>query len=684
MKQGETSVSRARAQVLRLLFPLGVFSLVVNLLLLVVPLYMLQIYDRVLPTQSTATLTYLSIIAVGALIVLGLLEVVRALMASRAAQRLESTVGADALVVSMMSGRATQGDIQPLRDLSAIKQFVSSRAIFNLIDLPFAPLFIGILYLVHPALFLLTLGGAAILLLLALFNQWLVSRPQRESGDNAMQAQMTAQALTRNSESLRAMGMIDAAVRRWGEAQARSMQAHGQVDGRNAVLTGISRTIRMGLQVAILGYGAWLVLAGEMTAGMIFASSIISGRALQPIDQVIGGWRQYTSTWTAWKRVQAQVGAMNTGRTYTPMPAPRGVLSVENVSVRNPSGRVDQPILDRVSMRLQPGQVLGVLGPSGSGKSTLVRVLTGAVVPAAGAVRLDGSDLRNWDPSVLGRHVGYVAQEVELLPGTIASNIARLDPEPDPAKLQAAAEAAQVTDLIKSLPGGFDTPVGLGGMGLSGGERQRIALARAFYGDPAILILDEPNASLDEGGERALFLAVLAAKKAGRTVVMVSQRSMPTALTDLLLHLVDGRVDYFGEPKAFYEKREAFMREREEKRRAAARAAQGRGRGSDEGTAAEQGGPRAVPQSVPRSAKVLPGPGSAARTAPERSVSGRPVSERAANDRPAPQNEATNEPLNEARQNGEEPAASPAPLPTPRPRRLGPVARKRQRREDTG
>ena len=360
-------VSQVRGQIARLLLPLGIFSLVVNLLLLVVPLYMLQIYDRVLPTQSTATLTYLSIIATGALVVLGLLEVVRAVMASRAATRMEATLGADALVVSMMSGRATQGDIQPLRDLGAVKQFVSSRAIFSLIDLPFAPLFIGILYLIHPALFLLTLGGAVVLLMLAVFNQWLVSKPQKLSGERSMQAQSNAQSLTRNAESLRAMGMIDAAVARWGAAQSESMDAHGSVDGRNAVMTGISRTIRMGLQVAILGYGAWLVLGGEMTAGMIFASSIISGRALQPIDQVIGGWRQFVQSWAAWKRVSSSLERLQTDRQYTPMPEPKGVLSVENVSIRNPSGRADKPILNQISLRLQPGQAMAVLGPSGSG-----------------------------------------------------------------------------------------------------------------------------------------------------------------------------------------------------------------------------------------------------------------------------------------------------------------------------
>ena len=593
------SLQSARNGIVRLLLPLGVFSLVVNLLLLVVPLYMLQIYDRVLPTQSMDTLRFLSIIAVGSLVVLGLLEVVRAMMASRAATRMEKQLGADALLTSMMSGRATQGDIQPLRDLSAIKQFVSSRAIFNLIDLPFAPLFIAILYLIHPALFLLTLAGAAVLLLLAVLNQWIVAKPQRESGEKSMAAQATAQALTRNSESLRAMGMVEAAVNRWGAVQAESMQHHSTVDARNAVLSGISRTIRMGLQVAILGYGAYLVLQGQMTAGMIFASSIISGRALQPIDQVIAGWRQYVSTWAAWTRLGRSVAVVDMEREFTPMPEPRGLLTVENVTIRNPSGRADAPILDRVSMRLEPGQVLGLLGPSGSGKSTLARVLVGAVVPDAGVVRIDGSDLRNWDPAVLGRQVGYVSQEVELLPGTIASNIARLDPEADPQKLQAAAERAQVTDLIKSLPGGFDTPVGPGGMGLSGGERQRIALARAFYGDPKIVVLDEPNAALDEQGERALYLAMLAAKQAGATVVIVSQRNMPVKLTDLVMHLVDGRVDYFGEPQPFYDKREEFMAKRREaaRKEAAARRAQMQG-GAQTGSKPSTDQPAAPPMRV--------------------------------------------------------------------------------------
>ena len=640
-QRGPARISQVRGQIARLLLPLGIFSLVVNALLLVVPLYMLQIYDRVLPTQSTATLTYLSLIATAALVVLGLMEVVRAVMASRAATRMEATLGADALVVSMMRGRATQGDIQPLRDLSSVKQFVSSRAVFSLIDLPFAPLFIAILYLIHPALFLLTLAGVVVLLGLALINQWLVSKAQRTSGENSMRAQAHAQALTRNSESLRAMGMIDAAVSRWGEAQAQSMHAHGTVDGRNAVMSGISRTVRMGLQIAILGYGAWLVLAGEMTAGMIFASSIISGRALQPIDQVIGGWRQYVQTWSAWKRIGAALAPLQTDRTYTPMPEPKGVLSVENLTVRNPVGRPDQPILDRVSLRLQPGQALAVLGPSGSGKSTLVRALIGAVAPDLGVVRLDGSDMRNWDPAAIGRNIGYVAQEVELLPGTIASNIARLDPEPDPDKLQQAAERAEVTNLIKTLPGGYDTPVGAGGMGLSGGERQRVALARAFYGNPKLLILDEPNASLDEAGERALHRAVATARRAGATVVMVSQRDLPLEVADLVLHMVDGKVDYFGEPEPFYKKRAEFRREQKQRRRAAAEAQVRRLREESGGSPAPER--KAAPQPAPQTAPV-------------------PVAKLAETSEPAPVQTAPAE---------------------PKPKKLGPVARKRLKRQQS-
>ena len=459
-------------------------------------------------------------------------------------------------------GRATQGDAQALRDLGSLRQFLASRAVFALIDLPFAPLFIVVLWFIHPALFIITLVGALVLFGLALLNQWVISKPARVAGEKQMGALSQAQALTRNAESLRAMGMVEAGVNRWGSAQAESMQASGVVDTRNAVLSGISRTLRMGLQIAILGYGAWLVLAGEMTAGMIFASSIISGRALQPIDQVIGGWRQYVASWSAWKRLRDRLTTVDLERKYTPMPDPKGLITLENVSVPTPGGRPDQPILDRVSMRLEPGKTLGLVGPSGSGKSTLARVIVGALVPPVGAVRLDGSDLRNWDPVMVGRHVGYVAQEVELLPGTIAQNIARLDAEPDPAKLQRAAERANVTDLIKTLPGGFDTPVGLGGIGLSGGQRQRIALARAFYGDPQVIVLDEPNASLDEQGEAALFKAVMDAKREGTTVIVVSQRAMPKSLVDMVMRVVAGRVDFYGPVEEY----EARMKEAQAKR----------------------------------------------------------------------------------------------------------------------
>ena len=548
------NLEQAKAGLTRLLWPLGVFSLVANLLLLTTPLYMLQIYDRVLTSQSMDTLVFLSIIAGGALVVLGLMEIVRPILASRAAARLETTLGADALLASMVQGRATQGDTQVLRDLGQVRQFLASRAIFALIDLPFAPLFIAILWFIHPALFVLTIAGAAILFLLAIVNQMIVAKPSKTAQDKSMLAHGQATALARNAESLRAMGMVEAGVTRWGAAQADALNANGVVDGRNAVLSGISRTIRMGLQVAILGYGAYLVLQGDMTAGMIFASSIISGRALQPIDQVIGGWRQYVASWAAWKRVRDRLGAIDFDREYTPMPEPKGLLTAENVSVPTPGGRPDQPILDRISMRLEPGQTLGLVGPSGSGKSTFARALVGAVAPPIGAVRLDGTDLRNWDPLAVGRFMGYVAQEVELLPGTIAQNIARLDPEPDPQKLQRAAERAQVTELIKQLPQGFDTLVGPGGMGLSGGERQRIALARAFYGDPRILVLDEPNAALDERGEAAFYKAVMDARRAGTTIVVVSQRAMPKKLVDMVMRIANGRVDFFG-PVDEYEKR---------------------------------------------------------------------------------------------------------------------------------
>ncbi len=544
-------LERAKSEFRQVLLALALFSLVINLLMLTMPLYMLQIYDRVLPSRSTDTLTFLTIIAVTALVVFGLLEGVRNLIAARAALRLDTTLGAETLSAVIRQGKATQGDIQPLRDLAAIRTFISSRVVFALLDLPFSPIFIAILYFIHPHLFWITLTGAVVLALVALVSQRTNAAAMSQSANSHNEALGAAQAFARNSESLQAMGMVEDGISIWGRANAAALIAQDAAAKRSAFLTGLSKTLRICLQVAVLGYGAYLVLEGQMTAGMIFASSIISGRGLQPIDQVIGGWRQYVVAWSAWLRLNSVLATNNKPAAQIKMPDVKGQVSVEGLVVAAPGSSIDSAMLKRVSFSLQQGESLGIVGPSGAGKSTLARVLVGAVVPLAGQVRLDGVEILQWDSEDLGHQIGYLSQEVELLPGTVANNIARLSRDADSEKILAAAHKAGVHEMILRLPAGYDTVLGLGGFALSGGQRQRIALARAFYGDPKLVILDEPNANLDEAGDAALSRALKAASENKATVMLVTQRLQILKSVDMILRLHAGAVDFFGSKDEF-------------------------------------------------------------------------------------------------------------------------------------
>ena len=547
------NLDRARSHFRRVLFLLAAFSLVVNLLLLAMPLYMLQIYDRILPSRSMDTLLFLSIIAGGALIVLGLLEAVRSVLASRAGARLEADLGTDALLASMERSRNGETDIETVRHLATVRQFISSRMLFALLDFPFAPIFIAILYIIHPTLFWLTLAGAAVLFVLAIINQRLSRGASNRASENLGSAMSMAQSLARNAHTLQSMGMTQDGVRLWGRNNSQALIHQGTVDFRSAIMTGISRAFRMGLQIAILGVGALLVLNYEMTAGMIFAASIISGRALQPIDQVIGGWRQFAMTLESWRALKAAL-AKHSGdadEAKTLMQEPEGHIAVKDALVLNPSGMGAAPILNRISFELQPGTVLGVVGPSGSGKSTLARLIVGVQKPNSGTIRIDGTEVQNWNNEQLGRNIGYLSQDVELLPGTVKENIARLSDQPDDLAVLDAARKAQVHALIQNLPQGYDTRIGPGGLGLSGGQRQRIGLARAFYGDPKIMVLDEPNANLDDDGELALRKALAATRSAGVTVIIVTQRKQVLNVVDKILRLHSGSLDYLGTREEF-------------------------------------------------------------------------------------------------------------------------------------
>lgn len=540
-------VKKAISDFKRLLWVVAFFSLFSNLLMLAIPLYMLQIYDRVLPSQSTDTLIFLSIIAVFALLILGGMEAIKSVLANRASVRLDATLGDSVLRQVIKTGAFSGGNAQPMRDLTDIRNLISSKQVFAALDLPFATIFIGLLYFVHPHLFMLTLAGAAMLVLVAIFNQIATSSAIKSQAEKQISSSLQTESLARNADSIIAMGMVSNVVNYWGNSHVKSIIAGDKSAKANALFSGISRFIRLGIQIAILGYGAKLVLQGEMTAGMIFASSIVSGRALQPIDQVIGAWKNLSNGLGSWKRLKKFLALEAIFTEYTKLPTPNGLLQVNNVLQPNALDQTAKPVLANITFKIEPGTLVAVIGPSGSGKSTLARIIVGALKPRAGTVRLDGNEIHNWNPQDLGQYVGYLAQDVELLPGTIAQNISRFSHDPSSQSITDAANLAHVSDLIKSMPQGFDTLIGPGGAQLSGGERQRIGLARAFYGNPKLLVLDEPNSSLDRNGETALLKAMLVAKQKNISVMIISQRESALRMADKIMRMNSGRITDFGD-----------------------------------------------------------------------------------------------------------------------------------------
>lgn len=531
---------------------LFVFTFVVNVLLLVQPLYMLQVYDRVLASASVETLLYISLIAAVALGLLGIIDAIRAMICGRMAARLETEIGADALLGAMQGPRASIGDVQPLRDVATVRGFLAGRSLLALLDLPFAPFFIAIMYLIHPNLFWLTVCGAVVIVLLAFANQFATTNAAADASRSSLAAMLSAQSFVRNVESLKAMGMMPNILSIWGRDEGQALNAQDRLNRTNAIYAGLSRTLRMGLQIAILGYGGYLVLAGDMTAGMIFAASLIAGRALQPMDQVIGGWKGFVDTRKAWTRLSDLLQSTPADKPPTDLPDPVGNVTLENVLVFPPHGAGTDPLIKRVSAQITAGECVAVIGPSGAGKSTLMRTIIGALEVSSGTVRVDGADIRHWDRDRLGRHIGYLAQDVELLPGTVAQNISRFDPGAADRAIVEAASKAQVHDLVQRLPKGYDTLIGPAGLQLSGGQRQRIGLARAFFGSPRILILDEPNANLDAEGDLALERALLVAREDKVTVLIVTQRRAIAERAQKVMILRDGTLEDFGSRPEVY------------------------------------------------------------------------------------------------------------------------------------
>lgn len=526
----------------------GIFSAVINILGLTGSLYMLQVYDRVLTSFSIPTLVVLTVAMAGLYLVYGLLDMVRLRLLVRIANRvdrsLQDRVFATSVALPLRSGQ--EGNrLQPIADLDQIRAFISGSGPSVLFDLPWLPVYLVVIYLLHPALGLLATLGALASVLLTLAAEYLARAPSRRAGESIINRRLHADAARRNAEAVRAMGLTDRMGLIWSDISDRFLDDQRRVTDIVGAAGAASRTWRLILQSLMLGLGAYLVIGGEASGGIIIASSIMLARALQPIDVAIANWRGFSSARQSYRRLSRLLRTVPPRPRQLALPRPMGRLAIENLTVGAP-GRPQRPIVHNVSFSLDAGSGLGIIGPSGSGKSTLVRALVGAWAPVGGKIRLDGAAVDQWDETALGRDIGYLPQDIELFDGTVAENIARFDPAADPEAILAAAEAAGVKQMILHLPEGFQTRLGDGGAVLSAGQRQLVGLARALYGNPFLVVLDEPNSNLDADGDAALAAAVRKIRDRGGIAIVVAHRPSALVNIDQLLYLANGTVQAFG------------------------------------------------------------------------------------------------------------------------------------------
>jgi PrtD family type I secretion system ABC transporter len=549
LPQGE--LSDALVALRRVFTVIGGFSLAINLLLLTPSLYMLQTYDRVLTSRNEGTLLVLTLLLVGLLALEASLEFIRAQVLARVAAALDLQLDGrvfDAMVGTTLRGQARGAQI--LGDLGHIRQFIAGKGLLAFFDIPWLPIYLFVVFLLNPWLGLFGLISALILIGLAAYNEHATGDLLAQSGKLASLASQDADGSVRNAEVIDALGMRGAMRNRWLSRQNEYLGAQGEANERGARIGGIVRFARTVLQSTILGLGAYLVLQNQLTAGGMIAASILLGRALAPVDLAIAHWRSVVAAREAFARLNELLRHFPSERPLVTLPRPQGAVRAEQLVVAAPGKR--EPILKGLSFEVNPGQAIAIVGPSAAGKSTLARALIGVWAPLSGAVRLDGAEVATWDREDLGPALGYLPQDIELFPGTIAENIARFG-QIDSTQVVEAARRAGVHDLILHLPNGYETRIGTSerpgdpaSIILSGGQRQRITLARALYGDPVLVILDEPNANLDEAGDAALINALRDLKARGRTVFIVTHRANLLTETDAILVLTDGRIQTMG------------------------------------------------------------------------------------------------------------------------------------------
>jgi PrtD family type I secretion system ABC transporter len=541
---GTSELQRAMSSCRSALRSVAIFSLIINVLMLASPVYMLQIYDRVLTSGHVDTLYLLTAIIGVALLLMGALDAVRTAVTVRIGNWLTDTLGPVYLasgVRARLQGESSSAEL--LRDLSQIQNFIATQGLTAFFDSPWVPIYVVLIWLLHPALGIVAVTAAGALFFLTLMNEGATRRQTELANRGQVLSFHLADAVMRNAAVVWAMGMLPAVIERWRSTNGGALEALRLSAERGGIILAFTKFLRFFVQVAILGVGALMVLRGELTPGGMIAASILLGRALAPVEMAMSAWRNFASTRLAYGRLKQQLEDFPTGAERIWLPTPKGRIEVENVVFTPP--RSARLILFNVSFTLDPGEAIAMLGPSGAGKSTLCRLLVGIGVPKSGSIRLDGSELSHWDPVQLGKYIGYLPQDVELFAGTVSENIARMGDIKDKEIIR-AAKLGHAHEIIQSLPEGYNTQIGEGGMMLSAGQRQRIGLARAVYGHPSLVILDEPNSNLDEAGETALAAAVGELKRRGAALLIVGHRPSTLAQADKILLLKDGCVAMFG------------------------------------------------------------------------------------------------------------------------------------------
>ncbi|MDH3741443.1 MAG: type I secretion system permease/ATPase [Hyphomicrobiales bacterium] len=521
------------------------FTFASNLLILAIPVYLFQISDRVLTSRSIDTLIMLTVVIAGAVILQATFDAIRRFILMRTAVEVAAQLGGPILsAAARASLNGTGREYQTLGDLQQLRSFLVSATLLSFLDGPFSPLFMLAIFLIHPHLGFIVLGTAFLLLIIAKINQRITSQPFGEANKHQSKANLHLDAMSRNSQIINALAMIPEAVRIWGRDTAASLRSQVIAQDRNIVGAAVTRGVRLLTQVAMLGWGAFLAIGGELTGGMVIAASIIAGRALAPIEGAIEGWNQFLLSRSAFDRISRLLKASPLNFERLNLPRPEGRLDIERL-LFVPQG-TKRVVLNGLSFSLDPGDSLAIIGNSGAGKTTLGKMLVGSILPTSGNVRLDLMDLRNWDQRQFGENIGYLPQDVQLFPASIKDNIARMRSDATDEQIFEAATLADVHEMISTFPEGYETMVGTDGTPLSGGQKQRVALARAFFGNPRLVVLDEPNANLDTAGDEALARALSHAKKNNITVISITQKPSLLRNVDKIMLLAEGTISLFG------------------------------------------------------------------------------------------------------------------------------------------